>query len=84
MIWKISVALTLDGMLLRQTARVLLDRKELWWQFYPGSIHSGDVMDSGKLNCRPMNGINVLTKGYVIPFVEFPPASKEAHNKSAI
>ena len=32
MIWKILVALTLDGMLLRQTARVSFGRKALLWQ----------------------------------------------------
>ena len=54
-------------------------------EFYPGSIHSEDVRAFWQNDLQAGEWVmDVLTQGYVIPFVESPPAYEEANNKSAM
>jgi hypothetical protein len=54
-------------------------------EFYPGSIHSEDVRAFWQNDLQAGEwAMDVLTQGYVIPFVESPPAYEEANNKSAM
>ena len=54
-------------------------------EFYPGSIHSEDVRAFWQNELQAGEWVmDVLTQGYVIPFVESPPAYEEANNKSAM
>jgi len=54
-------------------------------EFCPGSIHSEDVRDFWRTElCAGEWVMDVLQEGYVIPFVENPPAYEENNNKSAI
>ncbi len=54
-------------------------------EFYPGSIHSEDVRNFWRTELKAGEWVmELLKEGYVIPFVEHPPAYEEANNKSAI
>ena len=54
-------------------------------EFRPGSIHSEDVRDFWRTElCAGEWVMDVLQEGYVIPFVENPPAYEDNNNKSAI
>lgn len=54
-------------------------------EFCPGSIHSEDVRNFWRTELKAGEWVmELLKEGYVIPFVEHPPAYEEANNKSAI